>query len=217
MSRVSKRDLVRAVLDEYGRTYAAEIGIHLKNTPAALFQLLCASLLMSARIAARNAVEAATALRKAKLTTPQKMARATWQHRVDVLTAHGYKRFDESGSRMLGDTAQLLLDRYGGDLRKLRDEAGRDVPAEHKLLQQFKGIGNVGADIFLREVQGVWDEAFPYVDGRVRKAAKSLGLPDDPRGLSKLVERQDFPRFVAGLVRVDLAKAQHEIEERAAA
>lgn len=51
------------------------------------------------------------------------MAEATWRQRTDVLNRAGYARYDESTSRMLGDTAQLLLDRYRGDLRKLREEA----------------------------------------------------------------------------------------------
>jgi endonuclease III len=215
MSRPSQRHLARAVLESFGRTYADEVGIRLEDAPAPLFQLLSLSLLLSARIAADNAVRAARALREANLTTPEKMADATWQQRVDVLTANGYKRYDESGSRMLGETAERLRERYGGDLRKLRDEADRDVQQEHRLLQQFKGIGPVGADIFLREVQGIWDECFPYVDDRVGKAAKQLDLPTDPPALAELVERDDFPRFVAGLIRVDLADAYDEIQSRA--
>ncbi len=210
------RALVKSVLISYGRTYAEEAGIRLKNTPTPLFQLLNEALLLSARIPAHNAVQAAQALVDAKLTTPKKMVAASWQDRVDVITWHGYKRYDESGSRMLGQTAELLLNRYGGDLRKLREEAKRDVEAEKKLLRQFNGIGNVGADIFLREVQGVWQEAYPYADPRVTKAAKKLGLPGDPQALARLVSREDFPRFVAGLIRIDLASKHQEVRQQAA-
>jgi endonuclease III len=216
MAKPSQRDLVKTVLDSYGQTYAIEVGIRLKNTPAPLFQLLNASLLLSARIAAENAVRAARALKDAKLTTSRKMAEASWQDRVDVLAWHGYKRYDESTSTMLGDTAKLLIESYDGDLRNLREEAEHDVEQERQLLQQFKGIGGVGADIFLREVQSVWDEAFPYADSRVTKAAKKLGLPTNPKSLSRLVSRTDFTRLVAGLVRVDLAHAQKKVQEQAA-
>lgn len=171
---------------------------------------------MSARIPAKNAAQAAAALIDAKLTTPRKMAAATWQERVDVITWHGYKRYDESTSTMLGETAEMLLARYRGDLRRLREEADRDVREEHRLLRQFKGIGRVGADIFLREAQGVWEEAFPYADARVGKAAESLGLPTNPADLSRLVVRADFPRFAAGLVRIDLAHAQEAVRRQAA-
>lgn len=212
MATKTKRSLAEAVLERYGRTYAEEIGIRLGDTPSALYQLLNAAMLLSARIPAKNAVQAAVALGEAKLTTPKKMAEASWQDRVDVLTWHGYKRYDERTSTMLGDTAGVILDRYNGDLRKLREQANRDVAAEHRLLRQFKGIGPVGADIFLREVQGVWEEAYPYVDARVAKAAGKLGLPQDAKALARLVDRADFPRFVAGLIRVDLAKAYETLD-----
>jgi hypothetical protein len=73
------------------------------------------------------------------------------------------------------------------------------------LLKQFKGIGDVGADIFLREVQAVWDEVRPFVDRRARAGAKTLGLPDDPQALLRLVDDRDFPRLVAALLRAKLA------------
>src|SRR4051794_28472953 len=47
----TQKDTVRALLDRHGRTFADELGIDVaKNTPAALFRLLCAATLMSARI-----------------------------------------------------------------------------------------------------------------------------------------------------------------------
>lgn len=102
MSKPSQRDLTKAVPDSYGRTYAEEIGVRLKDAPSPLFQLLNAALLLSARIAAGNAVQAARALLEAKLTTPKKMADASWQDRVDVITWHGYKRYDERTIRSRG-------------------------------------------------------------------------------------------------------------------
>jgi len=70
---------------------------------------------------------------------------------VRVLNRAGYARYDESTSRMLGDTCALLLERYRGDLRKLREEAGHDPQRERALLKEFKGLGDVGVDIFSRE------------------------------------------------------------------
>src|SRR5919198_2916180 len=139
-------DVVTALLEHKGQTFATQAGIKLeRNTPAVLFQHLYMSLLLSARIAYGNAIEATRALIKAGLTTPQKMAAASWQDRVDVITWHGYKRYDERTSTMLGDTAALVLDKYKGDLRNLRETAGREVKREHALLQEFSGIGRVGA------------------------------------------------------------------------
>ena len=212
-----KRALAGAVLDEYGQTFAEEAGIRLaRGNPAALYQLLYLSMLLGAPIQSGNAVEAARALRKAGVTTPRKMARASWQDRVDVITWHGYKRFDERGSTRLGQSAEFLLDRYQGDLRKLRQAAGGDVKRLEELLLEFKGIGKVAAAIFLREVQLVWDEVYPYADERVLRAADRLGLGKDAQSLARLVEQKEFPRLVAGLIRVDLRKAYEGIQHRAA-
>lgn len=196
-----RANTVQELLDRWGETYAAQAGIKLKNTPAPLFQLLVLAELLSARIRSENAVRATAALKRAGLTTPRKMAEASWQRRVDVLTANGYKRFDESASRMLGENAEKLLAEYGGDLRRLREAAGRDPKRERRRLQGFKGIGQVGADIFMREVQSVWPEAYPFADDRVRRMAKSHGLPANARKLAHYVERQDYPRLLAALLR----------------
>lgn len=79
-------------------------------------------------------------------------------------------------------TVKALL---SGDLRKLRDEANGEASRIATLLTEFPGIGPAGADIFLREVQAVWPEVFPYVDGRVQAAARRAGLPGDPGALAK--------------------------------
>jgi endonuclease III len=208
----SKSAIVRVLLRDHGRTYAHEAGIRIeRNTPAVLFQLLYLALLLSAPIHAADATRAAKALVDAKFTTPRKMVDAGWQARVDIITTHGYKRYDERTSTMLGESAQLVLDRYAGDLRRLREAAGYNPTREHELLQEFKGIGPVGADIFLREVQIVWDEVYPFADDRVLAAARELGLGSDARVLSELVERGEFARLAAALIRVDLTDSYPQI------
>lgn len=204
--------LVAALLARHGRTFSDQLRIDLaKGTPAPLFQWLCAALLMSARIYSERAVQAAAALKQAGWTTAQRMAESRREERVKVLDNAGYVRFDESAARMLGDTAELLVSAYGGDLRKLREKAGRDPVAEKRLLMEFKGIGDLGADIFLREVQLVWGENYPFADSRALDAAAHLGLPHTPEGLADLVTREDFPRLVAALVRASLTGDLDEI------
>lgn len=65
------------------------------------------------------------------------MRQASWQDRVDALGRAGYGRYDERTSAMLGDAAGQLLDYWGGDLRKLRDDAGGDPKRIHALLTGF--------------------------------------------------------------------------------
>jgi endonuclease III len=206
------RTVARAVLERYGRTFSEELGIPLsRNTPSPLFRLLCASLLFSARIRAEAAVRAARALADKGWTTAQRMAAATWAERARTLNEAGYARYDIMTSRMLGATSELLLQRYDGDLRKLREAAERQPERERRMLEEFKGIGDVGVDIFFREVQVAWRELFPFIDARAREAARKLGLKEDPLALLELVEERDFPRLVTGLVRVDLRDGYDQI------
>jgi endonuclease III len=207
MAKPSKDRIVEALLERHGQTYAAELGIDLKrNTPSPLYRWLCAATLLSARIGAEAAMQAARSLAEQGWTTAQKMADATWEQRTRTLNQAGYARYDESTSRMLGDTAKMLLEKYQGDLRRLRDAAGRDPERERALLKECKGIGEVGADIFCREAQITWDELFPFADRRALETARRLGLEDEAGRLAKRVSRKDYPRLLAALVRTRLAK-----------
>jgi endonuclease III len=199
--------VTKALLQKYGRTFSHELGIKLEsNTPAALFCWLCAALLFSARISNKIAMKAALALSKQGWTSAKKMAAATWKERTVVLNRAGYARYDEKTSRMLGDTSELLLHRYGGDLRKLREEAERDPRRERNLIMECKGIGEVGASIFFREVQAIWPEHFPFADKAALRSAGKLGLPTNAKGLAKIASEKEFPRLLAALVRCELAK-----------
>ena len=209
--------IVRNLLDEYGQTFAAELDIPLRrNTPSPLFRLLCASLLYSAPIRATAATAAARALADHGWTTPAKLARSTWKQRAAALSAAGYARYDERTATLLGETAATLLAEYGGDLRRLRDAAARDTGEERRRLKAFKGIGDVGVDIFFREVQLVWDELYPFADKVSLATAAALGLPDNAEALAHHVTRDDFPRLLAALMRVRLAKSTDDIKAAAA-
>jgi hypothetical protein len=71
-----------------------------------------------------------------------------------------------------------------------------------------KGVGDVGADIFCREVQAPWAELYPFADGKALKVAARLDLGRDAPSLARLVDRRDLPRLIAGLVRIGLERAQ---------
>lgn len=214
MAGASKRQVASSILDRYGKTFCEELKIPVeKNTPSALFQLLCFSLMSSTRIGWQLALSAVRAVLDAGWKTPKAMARTTWRQRTNLLNRSGYARYDESTSRMLGDTSEILLDEYGGDLRKLRERAERDPAAERRLLKEFKGVGDVGVDIFFREVQAAWDEVFPFTDKRALKAAGRLKLGRDAEALARHVSRKDYTRFIAGLVRIDMMKAYDEVEQ----
>src|SRR4051794_5870797 len=202
----SQKDTVKALLDRHGQTFAEELGIDVaKNTASPLFRLLCASVLLSARISTQLSMEAARSLAKRGWRTAQKLDESTWEQRVKALNEAGYTRYQERTATMLGDMTEHLLEEYDGDLRKLRDAADRDPKEERKRMKAFKGLGDVGVDIFFREVQVAWDELEPFADQRALDAAERLKLPKDPEKLADLAGGpQRFARLVAALVRVDL-------------
>jgi hypothetical protein len=140
VAKPSTDSVIEALLERHGQTYAEELDIKVaKGTPSVLFRLLVASILFSARIGAGQAVKAARALTEAGWTTAEKLAATSWQQRVRVLNRHGYARYDERTASMLGDACELLLDRYRGDLRRLRAEAGQDQSRNGGCLSRSRG------------------------------------------------------------------------------
>ena len=123
----SPEDLAHAVLDRYGTPFSDDAGIELEDAPAPLFQLLVLAELLSARIGAGIAVAAAVELRKAGWTTAVSMRDARRPSVIAALGRAGYRRYDERTATQLRDMAELVLDRYGSDLRRLAETAERDV------------------------------------------------------------------------------------------
>ncbi|MFF5106973.1 endonuclease [Streptomyces sp. NPDC000134] len=198
------RRVLAELVGAHGRTYAEEAGIRLRDTPQPLYRLLVLAHLLSARIRGPVAVATARALYEAGLRDPRRMADASRRRRVDVLGRGGYRRYDERTATQLGAEAELLIARWGGDLRALREEAGGQVPELRRLLQEFPGVGPAGADIFLREVQRVWPRSAPRLDRKALQGAARLGLPEDPDAVVRAAGDTEPAVLAAALVRAAL-------------
>ena len=199
--------IVRELLARHGRLYAEDAGIRLADRPGPLYQLLVLATLLSAPIPAETAVAAARELFAAGYRSPKAMSEASWQHRVDALGRGHYRRYDERTATMLGDGAELLVGKWHGDLRRLRDESDGDVRDITSRLTEFPGMGPVGASIFLREAQDVWPVVSPYVDAKVTSGAHRVRLPGDRESLATLLAGSGEPaRLAAALVRVSLSQ-----------
>ncbi len=199
---------VAVLLEKHGRPYAEEAGIRLADKPGPLYQLLVLATLLSARISADIAMAAAGELFAAGYRSPKAIIEACWQDRLDALGRGHYRRYDERTATMLGDGAGLLIDRWHGDLRHLRDEAGGEPQAGiARLLTEFPGIGPARASIFLREVQGVWLGVAPYVDALMMKGASKVGPARSARRAEEdaVSQRRASTRLAAALVRVALS------------
>jgi hypothetical protein len=197
------RRLIQRLRQHAGRTYAAEAGITLRDTPMPLFQLMVLCMLASKPIDASIAMHAARELFRAGLRTPRAVISANRQTMIDAFARAHYVRYDESSASRLVELATRINEDYRNDLRNLARMSKPDVRSAKQLIKQFAGIGDTGSDIFLREVQDVWPWVRPYFDKRALDSAELLGLPRDPEKLASLTGRVIAP-LAAALVRVSL-------------
>jgi endonuclease III len=198
-----REQLARRLLKVAGTTYAAEAGIKISDKPMPLFQLLVLCMLASKPIDAAIAMRAAHELFKAGLRTPKAVLASDRQTMISAFGRAHYVRYDESSATRLTGMAELVRDEYAGDLRGIAERSRHDVAAAKRMLKAFKGIGDTGADIFLREVQDVWTWVRPHFDDRAIATAKQLGLPTQPARLGALAPRANA-RLAAALVRAAL-------------
>lgn len=214
---MTQKDVAKALIEHQGTLYSEEIGAHIaRDTPQELFHWLIGAIMLSARISAGNAVQGCKALRDHDFHKIDVILDRDDRDLVKILNENGYARYDESTARYLRDTAEWARDTWDGDLRKLRDSAGNADDVLRKL-QEAKGLGKTGADIFAREVQLVWDVFYPRSDGPARDAAADLGLPQDAEALADLAgSRERFVRLMAALTRAALEGPANAVKEAAA-
>ncbi len=211
---MSRKDVVAALIDSQGTLYSEEMGADIaRDEPVQWFHWLIGAQLLSARIAAANAVETGAGLKSEGLHKIDPILDADRDRRIRVLNENGYARFDNRGADYIHAAAELVKEKYSGDLRKLR-EAGGDRDGILKLLQEVKGIGPAGAGIFAREAQIAWDELYPTLGKPAEQAAADLGLPQDADALADLAgDRERFARLVAALTRAALDGPAKEVTE----
>jgi endonuclease III len=197
------KQVVRRLLKVAGTTYAAEANVRMSDKPMPLFQLLVLCMLASKPIDATIAMRAGHELFSDGLKTPKAVLAADRRTMIDAFGRAHYARYDESSATRLADMARRVVDEYSGDLREISRRSADNVDEAKRMLKTFKGIGDTGADIFLREIQDVWTWVRPYFDKRAIRTAKKLGLPSDPKELSALAPRANA-RLAAALVRASL-------------
>ncbi len=199
--------LVEALMDRHGTTYAEELGIVVaKGTPSPLWQLLASALVFSTGLNHETTLRGAAAVKRVR--TPEAVAEAGFDGMREALHGARMQRTQQV-ARQLVDAADHAVGAYAGDLRRLREAAGGDAARMSELLQEFKGIGPNGAEIFLREVQAAWPELRPYVDRRGRDGAERLGLRVGD--LPDLAPEGQEAGFAAALVRVSFESDVSEL------
>ena len=180
---------VRALLDRHPNGYVAEeAGFTVTNTAAGLFRLLCVSVLADDSAPGRVAAEGAKALFRKHWDSAPEMAKTGERERAEVLGQAGYPGAGRA-SRLLGEATSLVMDRYHGDLQRLRAAADGDPRRLRALLEEIPGMDDAGCAVFLREAQMFWPEAAPFIDEHAKRAARRLELPTDAEELLEDVAR----------------------------
>ncbi len=184
---------------EKTRLYSEELGIDLgKGDDGQYFRWFLASLLFGGHIAETIARETYEAFCRHRLTTPRQILAAGWDFLVNpIMREGGYVRYDFSKSDQILRDCQMLIDRYGGSLSRLHEEAESPRDLEARLLA-FYGVGPVTMNIFLRELRPFWAKANPLPLGIVTALAASLALDLSRYDRKTLL----FARVEAGLIRM---------------
>lgn len=153
--------------------YSEDLGIDLSE-PSGRFSWFVASILFGARIGEQIAANTYRCLAAAGIVdSPEKIVDAGWDRLVDILDAGGYVRYDFSTATKLLRIMATLQQNYGS-LENLYRKASDPKDLE-KRLQEFSGIGPTTAQIFLRELRGIW-QVQPKVAEMARTSAASLHI-----------------------------------------
>jgi len=163
-------------MEKWGGRYSRELGIDIESGRSSdIFRWFLASILFGARISQANAVSTYHEFEKRKVLTPDTIIMTGWDGLVEILDTGGYRRYDFKTATKLLEIMQMLNRMYEGDLNALHEKASDTQDLESKLME-FKGVGPVTVNIFLRELRGIWEKAEPLPCDLGIFAARSLGL-----------------------------------------
>jgi len=189
-SRIEKIDALLALFP----LYSEDLGIDLSE-PAGRFRWFLVSILFGARISERIAMNTYRQFEMAAVDTPEAIVEAGWDRLVEILDSGGYVRYDFSTASKLIDIMTTLKQKYGS-LENLYHQAA-DAKDVERRLQEFKGIGPVTVQIFLRELRGQW-KIQPAISKIAQSTARNLGInPSD-------LEEEKLARIETALVKVGL-------------
>lgn len=166
------------------QSYSEELGLDLSR-PRDRFKWFLASILFAKRISADIAKRTYLRFGEEGLTTPDRILEAGWDRLVQVLDSGGYVRYDFSTASNLLGIMEKLKEEYG-DLEELHKQS-KDPRDLERRLQEFKGIGPVGVNIFLRELRGIWERADPRPSKIALQVSHRLGAEAPKKYESALV------------------------------
>jgi endonuclease III len=172
------------------QSYSDELGLDLSKAEDR-FKWFLAAILFAKRISAGTAKETYLYFEQEDLTNPDAILEAGWDRLVEVLDSGGYTRYDFSTATNLLGIMKTLKEEYG-DLEKLHAES-RDAADLENRLHEFRGVGPVGVNIFLRELRWILEKAKPKPSPMAFAMAQKIGI-----------NLKDVERYESQLVRLNL-------------
>ncbi len=192
VSQLKIKDLRKSLL------YSEELEIGLKEKDdKEIFKWFLASLLFGGRITETIAKNTYRVFASYGLLNPRKILKAGWEFLVDpIMREGGYVRYDGRKSTQILTDCDKLVAEYEGSLTQLHNRAKDERDLEQRLLD-FYGVGNVTANIFLRELRPYWQKANPEPLVIVKELARRCGVRLGQYDRKSVT----FARIEAGLIR----------------
>jgi len=196
----------------FPETFSEELGIDLASChEKEIFKWFLASLFLGARISSKIAAGTYKQFETRELITPEAIQNAGWNRLVEVLDESGYVRYDYKTADMLLDITKRLQCYFDGKVVKLIEKEANYEQLK-KRLEEFKGVGPVTVNIFLRELRDTLPKADPPLQKFVIRAARHLNLiktDDSRKALEQLrevwkknrIEKKSFIHLESALLR----------------
>jgi hypothetical protein len=187
---------LKTLIKEFGIPFSSSLEINLQEgSEEEIFKWFLASVLFGKRIPLRIAARTYEQFKANDVLTPKAITDTGWDGLVKILDDGGYVRYDFSTASKLLSLVEQLQQKYGS-LTELHRQAKNARDLEQKLME-FKGIGPVTTNIFLRELRTIWKKADPEPLDFVKEQADKFGI-----NLDRLRRKtRHFIRLEAALIR----------------
>lgn len=203
-------EVISEVLARFKGRYATELGIAVQSGPGERQKWFLAAILFGARISGQLAARTYGVFAARGIYTPEAILAQGWDNLVTLLDEGGYARYDYKTATKLLKVMASLQEEYEGSLERLH-EVSRDFEDLDQRLQALApGIGPATANIFLRELRGVWLKATPPLSPLAQQAGEHLKLLNPgltPRKALEVLENHWRAQPVAGYDFADLEAA----------
>ncbi len=160
---MKSEQIVKALIKKLAGSFSGSLEIDLeKGSSIEIFKWFLASILFGARVSDKIMVNTYRKFEKQKiLTPPRRILETDWDNLVKILDAAGYVRCHFKTATKLLQVTRALEEKYREDFSRLHDSAESSRDLERRLQELNKGIRQVNANIFLRELRGTWKKADP--------------------------------------------------------